>query len=153
ANIAAGFLDARVFSPAESVLDRAVPLAESLPEPVRSSSLYHVQMVRGDLFLARAQQEPKSGQRAADIDKAIAVYQAANKAAPEQLIAANNLAWLLSEERHDAQAAYEVLQKARVRRPGQKPLSGDRLDLEVLDTFGLVLLASGHHAEATQLFH
>ncbi len=50
--------------------------------------------------------------------------------------AANNLAWLLAVKLDDPVAAHKIAQEARLGRFSKKPVSGDRLPPEFLDTLG-----------------
>ncbi len=66
------------------------------------------------------------------------VYERIHKLAPKAGIAANNLAWLLVEKAGDPARAREVIEPLLNGTHSGKPLAGDRIDAEVLDTVGLV---------------
>jgi tetratricopeptide (TPR) repeat protein len=62
------------------------------------------------------------------------------------------MARLLCQERGEAAAALAVVQQVRQGRYSRKPVSGDRLPLDFLDTLGLVYREARHYKEAVELF-
>ncbi|HMP17166.1 MAG TPA: hypothetical protein PKD72_09105, partial [Gemmatales bacterium] len=56
------------------------------------------------------------------------------------LLAGNNLAWLMAQEMQDVHEAYRILQEIRQGKHRLKPMPGDQLPPDVLDTFGPVYL-------------
>jgi lipopolysaccharide biosynthesis regulator YciM len=67
-------------------------------------------------------------------------YQAILEKAPRHLIAANNLAFMLSENLNQPDEAMKVIEKFRKDATGDKPISTDRLPAAMLDTLGVVYL-------------
>jgi predicted Zn-dependent protease len=67
-----------------------------------------------------------------------AYYERLLKVSPRNGVAANNLAWILAEKLGDPARACEVLEPLLTGQHSGKPLAGDRLPPEVLDTAALV---------------
>lgn len=67
-------------------------------------------------------------------------YQAILDKNPRHLVAANNLAYTLSENLNKPEEAMKVVEKYRKDATGDKPLSTDRLPAAMLDTLGVVYL-------------
>lgn len=67
-------------------------------------------------------------------------YRAILEKSPRHLIAANNLAYTLSENLNKPDEAMQVVEKFRKDAAGDKPLSTDRLPAAMLDTLGVVYL-------------
>jgi tetratricopeptide (TPR) repeat protein len=149
--VARGYLAAGALDDAETWLDKK---AAAVPDQPRTDSVEgrtRVQLLRGDVCFARSQRVHEPAVQAQCIDAAIEAYRKAQQLSPDDVTAANNLAWLLAHERHDGQAAYALVPVLRRSRSGEV-LSGDGLSLQVLDTLGVVYAHAGHAAEAVQLF-
>jgi tetratricopeptide (TPR) repeat protein len=149
--VARGFVEAGALDAAESWLEKQAPLVPEHPESDTREALTRMQLLRGDIWVARGQQTHEPLQRTRCMDAAIEAYRKAQALSPDDGTAANNLAWLLAQERHDGKAALAFVPVLRRSRAGEL-LSGDRLSLPVLDTLGVVYCVAGHAAEAVQLF-
>jgi tetratricopeptide (TPR) repeat protein len=151
--ISGGFHEGRAYADAERWLrERGLPLVEKLPEPARKNNRVGLQMVLGTLYVEQARDEKDKAKRAALADKAIAIYQQVWKDSPGNVAAGNNLAWLLNEEKDNPGAALNIIEEVRKGRFSQQPITGERMNLEVLDTLGTILRANGKNEEAEQLF-
>lgn len=156
--IAASFVNAKAFAPAEAWTRRAVELAEKLsptdgtgqPSAVRRRALVEVYLLTGELYILRSKTRQGSD-RAADVEQGIAAYDKVWKLSPGNFVAGNNLAYLLLKERNQPEAAYLLVQELRRGQHSRKVLSGDRLDLAFLDTLAEVYLGSKHSAEAVDV--
>lgn len=71
-------------------------------------------------------------------DKARTFYEKALALDAKQAAAGNNLAWLLAKHFNDAPKALGIVEELRKGQFSHKPLSGDRLRTEFLDTLGVV---------------
>jgi predicted Zn-dependent protease len=80
------------------------------------------------------------------------MYQEMYKTKPDNLVVANNLAWMLTKEKKDTKGALPIVEKLRKGRFSQKPLSGDRLPLEMLDTLGVIYLSDNNNEAAINLY-
>jgi tetratricopeptide (TPR) repeat protein len=82
-------------------------------------------------------------------------YTAALDEDRKNFVVANNLAWLLAVKLNDAPAALEIVNEVRKGAYGGKPITGDRLNPEFLDTVGLIYRNLGdkaHYPEMRALF-
>jgi tetratricopeptide (TPR) repeat protein len=70
--------------------------------------------------------------------QAIAQFSTVYRRHKGHMLAGNNLAWLLVHELQDANEAYRIMQEVRLGKHRVKPMSGDQLSPEVLDTMGMV---------------
>jgi tetratricopeptide (TPR) repeat protein len=71
-------------------------------------------------------------------DKARVVYEKVLALDKTNGVAGNNLAWILAKHLNKAPEALRLVQEARKGRFSHKPISGDRLRPEFLDTLGLI---------------
>lgn len=71
-------------------------------------------------------------------DKARAVYEKVLAKDKTHGAAANNMAWMLARHLNNAPAALRIVQELRKGRFSHKPISGDRLRPEFLDTLGVI---------------
>jgi tetratricopeptide (TPR) repeat protein len=147
-NLVGGLMDAKAFDKAEPYVVKLLAMADKPPEGMSKDQTQVVQLFLGSYYLERGQ---KTKDKAA-IDKAIELYEAVWKAAPGHPVAGNNLAWLMCMERKDPKAALAIIEKVRLGRLSGKPVSGDRLNAEILDTAGVVYNAAGKHDEELKLF-
>lgn len=152
--VAVAFQEAKAYTEAEKWLtQRALPLIDKLPEAARKDNRLTLQLDRGTLYLGLGKQEKeKSPQRAKFMDLAIAEYEAVWQAVPGHLIAGNNLAWLLVKEKGDAERALAIAEEVRKGKYSRKPVSGERLQLELLDTLGVIYRAAEHNQDALNMF-
>lgn len=134
---AQGFFDAKVLPRAEQWALQAAVLATKAPPGLQKDSVRRSQFLLGDIYLAQGAN-----------DKAIEIYKSRWQEDPGNMIAGNNLAWLLDQKFNKAQEAYDILEKVRLGSRGQKALPGDRLPLDLLDTIGLVYNDARHFKEA-----
>jgi tetratricopeptide (TPR) repeat protein len=72
-------------------------------------------------------------------DEAMAIYESILKKEPHNYIAANNLAWMYAMENNKAKEALAIMRVAQKGKHGDRPLTGDRLPSEFLDTMGVVV--------------
>jgi tetratricopeptide (TPR) repeat protein len=149
--VARGYLAAGALDDAETWLEKKAALIQDPPGAEGIAARTRLRLLRGDLWFARGQQAHDSSLRTQCIDTAIEAYRQAQQLSPDDVTAANNLAWLLAQERHDGAAAYSQVPVLRRNRSGEV-LSGDQLSLPVLDTLGVVYCTAGHAAEAVPLF-
>ncbi|HZT81045.1 MAG TPA: tetratricopeptide repeat protein [Gemmataceae bacterium] len=160
--VGSGFQNARAFDPALTWAERALGLTEKAaaeaqagaPEdkrPRANAAALNLQLLLGSIYLERSKGK-KGDDRKADVDKAIEAFQKVWKQSPGQFVAGNNLAWLQNEERKQPQAAYAIVQEVRKGRFSGRPLSGDRLNLNFLDTLGVIYRAAERPQEAVAVF-
>jgi tetratricopeptide (TPR) repeat protein len=100
-------------------------------------------LLLGNLYIQQllTSKDTPGSERPALAAKARDAYFAVYNKHKGHLIAGNNLAWLLARECGDPEEALRIAREVRLGRYSQKPLSGDRLPLEFLDTFGQVYRA------------
>lgn len=127
-NLASGLILGQAWEEAEAWVRRILE---------RHPDMELAQTVLGDLFMARVM-ESKGEARAPWVAKAKEVYQPLLKDHPGNAVAANNLAWLLSHECGDPTTAFLIAQDLRKGPFSKKPLPGDRLRPEILDTLGAI---------------
>lgn len=136
----AGWQLARAFLRAKNVEDAETRLGEVLKKnPEHEPSL----MLKGEIDMARK-----------DWAGAAKSYEVLLKKNPQHFVAANNLAYLLTEHLGAPDRALKLVDSFRRSKYSDQPLSGDRLRLEFLDTIGLAYMKSKSdvHAEMKQLF-
>jgi len=144
----------KAYAEAEKWLtSRAEPLLEKLPEETRKGNRIVLQLTRAALNMERGQQLKEGApERVKLMDLAIADYDAVWKSTPGNLIAGNNLAWLLVKEKHEPARALELVLEVRKGKYSQQPVSAERLPLEFLDTLGVVLRSNDKNKDALTLF-
>lgn len=71
-------------------------------------------------------------------DKARTLYEKLHALDKNHVTAANNLAWLLAKHANKAAEALAILRELRMGRFSKKPITGDRIQPNILDTMGLV---------------
>lgn len=150
--VAGALQDAGAYALSETWIRRAEPLLEKLPEETRKGNRLSLRLLIGGLYLAQSKDEKDKEKRAPLVDKAIAEYQAVWDGAKGHVVAGNNLAWLLCQEKNNPTAALPIIEEVRKGRLSQKPVTGDRLLLELLDTLGVIYRAAGKNEEAITLF-
>jgi tetratricopeptide (TPR) repeat protein len=150
---ARGYLDAGAFGPTEAEARRALKLAMTLREEERPGAIADAELGLGELYLTQGQQTASEPARKEALGKALTAFQAVYEKEPGHRVAGNHLARLLDKERGDADAAVAVLEQVRLGRHSRKPVSGDRLPLELLDTMGLVYCDAKRYKEGVDLFH
>jgi tetratricopeptide (TPR) repeat protein len=84
-------------------------------------------------------------------DKARAVYEKLHALDKNHITAANNLAWLLAKHANKAPEALAIVQEMRKGRFSQKPITGDRIQPNILDTLGLVYTKMNQGASYTEM--
>jgi tetratricopeptide (TPR) repeat protein len=144
--VARAFASARAYDQAEEWGRKAVAAADKKGK----DAVIAAQMVVGNACLARAMAE-QGDARKADVDKAIAAYQAVWTLVPGHRGAGIRMAYLRAKERKEGDAAYQTAQDARKGRYSQKMLGGDRLSVDELESLSEVYRASKHAPEATML--
>ncbi len=146
--VASGYHDARVWDKAEEWYKSSQPAAEKTAENVRKANAQAVKMQLADVYLQRGQAE-KSKQYT---DQAIAIYRVIYEETPSNVIAANNLAWLLNDSKPGDKSALAIINQMRKPRYGEKPVTGDRMPVELLDTIGVVYRATEEFKEYRTVF-
>jgi Flp pilus assembly protein TadD len=86
-----------------------------------------------------------------DWDKARSVYEKLHSLDKNHVTAANNLAWLLAKHANKAPDALAIVRELRMGRFSKKPISGDRLQPNILDTMGLVYTRMNQGASFTEM--
>ena len=76
------------------------------------------------------------------MEQAIQDYEAVYKERPGDLLAGNNLAWLLVKEKGEIGRPLDLIEEVRKGQFSHKTISPERLPLEFLDTLGVVYLAN-----------
>jgi tetratricopeptide (TPR) repeat protein len=152
-NVAGGFLGAGALDTAEAWAQRALRVAQGWPEAGRPAAVLAAQLALGNLYAVRSEREA-GPDRAAFARKAIAAYQAVYDQDPRHAVAANNLAWLQNRTGGAAEkdAALMIVDTLRKGRYSGRPVSGDRLPLELLDTLGVIYRDCRRFQEAVALF-
>lgn len=148
---AAGFLDVEDYDQAESWAKRGQTAAKELPESDRRGGLIIAQTILGQIYSAMSHRAKGPTLQGAYADKAIDAYQALLEISPTDQAAANNLAIVLYE-RGETKAALSVAERLRRGSFSDKPVSGDRLPLEILDTLGTIYRGTGQFDQAAGLF-
>lgn len=148
---AAGFLDVGDLDRAETWAKRGEALAKKLADPSHQSGLATAQSILAQTYAARSRQAKSPALRRGCVDQAIEVYRSLVESSPYDFVAVNNLATLL-QERGDFEGALAMAERLRWGHYGDKPLSGDRLPLEYLDTLGTVYRSKGQFRAAAELF-
>lgn len=151
--VASGLQDAKLFAKARPWYDRALKAAEKRSKEVRDDEKLGIQILLAENFLQDGlhAKEDKT-RRDAALNEALRMYQEMYKTKPDNLVVANNLAWMLNKEKKDPKAALPIVEKLRKGRFSQKPLSGDRLPLEMLDTLGVIYLSDNNNEAAINLY-
>lgn len=144
--VARAFASAKAYDQAEKWGREAVAAADKKGK----DAVIAAQMVVGNACMARAMAE-QGDARKADVDKAVAAYDAVWKLVPGHRGAGIRMAYLRAKERKEADAAYQAAQDARKGRYSQKMLGGDRLSVDELESLGEIYRASKHAGEATML--
>lgn len=150
--ISQGFLSAMAFDRAQAWGQRALALAGQLPEAKRRGEAARVEVVLAEVHLWRAQTESSPARKRAEYDKAIDLYRSIYEKFPGNMTAGNNLAYLLAQERGEVGAALAIVKQVRQGRYSRKPLPGDRLPWDLLDTMGIVFRGARQYDEAVNLF-
>lgn len=150
-NVTLGFITAQALDRAEEWALRAATAARRLPAKYTDEAVTAEQLL-GDVYIKRGLREPPSDLRKTFLNKAIDQYRLLYEKVPGHLLAGNNLAWLLAQERGEPEAALAVVEQMRQGKYSRKPVSGDRLPLDVLDTMGEVYRGAGRYRDAVELF-
>lgn len=137
---------------AESWAERAIALAGQLPEAGRTIALAPARQSLAEVLTLRLARPTTPEQRTRLVEKLVLLYQADYQLAANRFTAGNNLAYLLQRERGDTAAALAIVEGLRKGRFSGKPLTGDRLPLEFLDTAGEVYRGAGLPDKAVALF-
>jgi predicted Zn-dependent protease len=148
---ALGFFSARGHDEAERWARLAQAGAAKLPEASRREAVILANLVVAEVQLRRSQQAP-AAEKQKYLDEAIRGYRAVLELVPDHSLAGNNLAWLLSQERDSQAEALAVLRQVCQGRYSHRPLSGDRLPLDLLDTMGVVFRSARRNEDAVKLF-
>jgi hypothetical protein len=144
--VARAFASAKAYDQAEEWGRKAVAAADKKSR----DAVIAAQMVVGNACMARAMTE-QGDARKADVDKAVAAYQAVWTLVPGHRGAGIRMAYLQAKERKEGDAAYQAAQDARKGRYSQKMLGGDRLSVDETKSLGEIYRASKHAGEATIL--
>jgi predicted Zn-dependent protease len=150
----AAFQGAKAWPEAEKWLtERIGPLVEKLPEANRKAARLNLKMMLGTAYMEEGRlKKENSPERAKFMDLALRQYDEVWQALPGDLIAGNNLAWLLVKEKKEGPRALALVEEVRKGKYSQKPISAERLPLEFLDTLGVVYGLNGQKQEALNLF-
>lgn len=153
-NVAGGFQEAKKFEQARAWYNRGLKLAEKKPaDKGGKEAVQSVQLLLADSYLAAAMDaKGDKARRDSLINEALKLYQGLYEATPDNLLVANNLAWILDKEKNDPQGALAIAEKARKGKYSQKPISGARLPIEFLDTLGVVYRSVNKDEAALDLF-
>jgi lipopolysaccharide biosynthesis regulator YciM len=146
-----GLFDARLYDAARKWNERALATAEKAPEAGRLDAVVLCQLTLANALMEQGRGEKDPARKAELLGKAIESYQKIYQEVPGHFIAGNNLAWLLNE-RGESKAAAAIVDKLRTGMASGKPITGDRLPLEFLDTAGVVYRAVGRNEDAAKLF-
>jgi tetratricopeptide (TPR) repeat protein len=149
--VAAGLYDAGDYDQAKDWALRGEIVAKDLPEPDRRGGLSTARTILGQIYGARTHQAKEESGRRDYADKAIGVYRALLEISPRDLVAMNNLASLL-HERGDIDEALLVADQLCRANFSNKPITGDRLPLEILDTVGTIYRSAGRFDVVVELF-
>src|SRR5262249_36495731 len=146
-------LECQALSQAEAWARRALTAAAPSANDADKNQTLVAQLLLANIDRQMTQKEkPDSPRRKELLTRAIELYEAVHRANPSNLVAGNNLAYLLVQERKDAEGARAVVEDLRKGRYSGKPISGDRLHPSFLDTLGTVYRAAGQNELAVQLF-
>jgi hypothetical protein len=125
-----GLMKAGQWEEAEKWLQRGL---EACPEHLPTLLLL------GEVRIARMQKEPAgSSARRQLAQQAADDYLKIYKGQKGQALAGNNLAWLQAAELDNPAEAFRIAQEVRLGKFATKPLSGDQLSADFLDTLGLI---------------
>jgi tetratricopeptide (TPR) repeat protein len=93
------------------------------------------ELLLGDIYMAR-----KDWKRARELFTAMGRHRNSPDAVNNSawILAAGNLAWIFAVQSDDPAAAYAIVQEVRKGRSSGKPISGDRLNADFLDTVGII---------------
>jgi tetratricopeptide (TPR) repeat protein len=153
-NVAGGLQEAKKYEQARGWYNRALKVAQKRPaDKGGKEAVQSVQMLLADSYLAAAlDAKDDKAKREPLINEAFKLYQGLYEAMPDNLLVANNLAWILDKEKNDPQGALAIAEKARKGKYSQKPISGARLPMEFLDTLGVVYRSVNQDQAALDLF-
>lgn len=151
-SVAQGLASGQAFDQAEAWSQRAVEMARQLPEKPRQEWLLAAELCLGQTYLLRSQAENWPLLRLQSASKAVEVYRAIYERLPGHLIAGNNLAWLLNQELGETEAALAVAERVRQGRHSKKPVSGERLPVEFLETLAGIYREAQRPEDAVRLF-
>jgi tetratricopeptide (TPR) repeat protein len=151
--VAGGLLEGEAFGPAEAWLEqRGLPLIEKMPQDLRQDNRIALWLLQGEGYLLDGRRQKDRARRAELLDRSIRVYSDIWKASRGNVVAGNNLAMLLLKEKDNPTGALAVIEEVKTGRYSRKPISGERLPLEVLDTLGQCYRAADRHEDAVKLF-
>lgn len=146
--VSAGFLKAGAIDRAEHWAQLA--RERSPKDAAGREAALEAQLLLGAVYLAQASQAREPTQRQTAMTRAIQIYETIYREHPGQPLAGNNLAMLLLQEREQTEAAYAIIKQLRQERSGCL-MTGDRLDLDFLDTVAVVCVAAGRQDEALEV--
>lgn len=149
-----GFLEAKAFDQATEWYNRSLVLADQrTTDKAKKESKALEELLLADMVMQRAMKEAKdSPARKQQMAKAIEMYRKVLDALPGNVIAANNIAWLLAMEENRPEEAIPLVEELRKGRYSHKLISGDRINLSILDTLGAVYLKGKQPEKAQALF-
>lgn len=128
--ISQGILQANQQNEAEAWLQRALEIAPD-HEPAH--------LLLGNVAMDQMRHLlPNTEARKAAAQKAVSAFSSVYRRNPTQTFAGNNIAWLLCTELNDPAEAYRIMQEVRMRKHYARPMSGDLLSVEMLDTLGKI---------------
>jgi TolA-binding protein len=152
-NAIGAFQEAEVFDRAEAwITQRALPHIDKLARDVQKANRDTVQLILGTLYLEQGRKATDKTKKSQLLAQAIKTYEAVWAESPGNVVAGNNLAWLVNEQEGDPTTALATIDKVRLGPYSRKPISGDRLPVEVLDTLGVIYRAAGKNEDALKLF-
>lgn len=150
--VAGAYQAAEALDLAETWTRRALALAAKLSDADRPAALSRAELFLADLAVQRSEKATSPEARKAAVDQAIDLYAAVWQRQPGHPVAGNNLAWLLNQERKEPEKALAIMQQVRTGRYSKKLVSGDRLPLDLLDTFGAIYHSAKQYEEGIALF-
>jgi tetratricopeptide (TPR) repeat protein len=96
-------------------------------------------LVQGDSYIQQLKTlSPHSPERKALAQQAVTAFSSVYLKQKGHVLAGCNLAWLLAHECQDGMEAYRIMQEVRTGKHRTKPMTGDQLSLEALDTMGVI---------------
>ncbi|HQR05740.1 MAG TPA: hypothetical protein PLN21_02905 [Gemmatales bacterium] len=97
------------------------------------------QMLLGDMLVDQMRSQPaRSETRRGLAQQAAASYSKVYRRQQGQMVSGNKLATLLATELNDPTEAYRIMQEVRAAKFYTRPMTGDMLPIEMLDTLGIV---------------
>jgi tetratricopeptide (TPR) repeat protein len=146
------FTGAEAYATAEEWAERALSKAATFQnKKARTSALENAQVTLGNLYLSRSRAS-KGAEKDTYAKKAVDLYRQLWKNNPRNLVVCNNLAWLLNEQKAKRDEILRVAANLRKGPTSGKPIGGERLGPNILDTLGVIYRDASMNDEAVTLF-